>query len=110
MRLSHHPEYQPGPFSCRRHRDRRRINPTSAKCWSTIDSPKEVVVIEADTKGARLIIPWRAAKGQAIKVSYGNHLGLYRTENARIAWTQELGNSGKTIVGLYYETWNTNAA
>ena len=66
-------------------------------------------MIEADTKGARLIIPWSAKQGDALIVSYANRLGLYRTEKARIAWTQTL-ESGKTIAGIYYETAQGRAA
>lgn len=110
MKLSHYPGYEPGPFSCRRQADRRKINPASATCWSASTTPEKAVVIEADTKGARLILPWKAVRGQSISVSYGNEMGLYRTERAKIAWTQELGSSGRTIVGLYYESRHSNAA
>jgi len=60
------------------------------------------VVIEVDTKGARLIFPWRVVQGQEVSVSFSNGVGLYRTERARIAWTQDMDASGKTIAGLYY--------
>lgn len=95
-------EYQAGPFSCRRRGERRKVKPAGAKCWSKKKQPSQVVVIEADTKGARLILPWPVSKGQDITVSFSNNLGLYRTEHARIAWTQKLDSSGRTIVGLYY--------
>lgn len=95
--------FKVGPFSCRRKTDRRRIHPKSATCWSEGKRPHEAVIIEADTKGARLVIPWPIDSGQSLKVSYGNRLGLYRTEEARIAWAQPLGTTGQTIVGLYYE-------
>ncbi len=109
MNLSRHRGYEPGPFSCRRRANRRRINPVSATCWSDAKSPSPVTVIEADTKGARIVLPWKVAKGDTIAVSYGNQLGLYRTEKAKIAWTQQL-DTGKTIVGLYYESACANAA
>ena len=66
-------------------------------------------MIEADTKGARVVLPWKVSKGDTIAVSYGNRLGLYRTEKAKIAWAQQL-DTGKTIVGLYYESACVNAA
>src|SRR5690606_16846802 len=109
MKLPYYRGYEPGPFSCRRRTDRRRIHPASATCWADHKSPSTATVIEADTKGGRLIIPWNAATGDTIRVSYGNHLGLYRTEKARIAWTQRL-ESGKTIAGIYYESAYSNAA
>lgn len=60
------------------------------------------MVIEADTKGARLLLPWKVERGQEITVSFSNELGLYRTERAKIAWTQKMDTSGKTIAGLFY--------
>lgn len=109
MKLTHSRGYKPGPFSCRRHKARRRINPVSATCWSEKNSPLRATVIEADTKGARLILPWITEQGETLSVSYGNRLGLYRTEKARIAWAQRL-ESGKTIAGIYYESEQTAAA
>jgi hypothetical protein len=109
MRLTHNRGYAPGPFSCRRRTNRRKIDPVSATCWATTKSPNQATVIEADTKGARIIIPWSAKRGDAINVSYANRIGLYRTEKARIAWTQTL-ESGRTIAGIYYETTQGVAA
>ena len=109
MNMSRYRGYEPGPFSCRRRANRRRINPVSATCWTDAKSPSPATVIEADTKGARIVLPWKVTKGDTIAVSYGNHLGLYRTEKAKIAWTQQL-DTGKTIVGLYYESACANAA
>jgi hypothetical protein len=109
MKLAHHRGYAPGPFSCRRRTHRRKIEPVSATCWAKTKTPSKATVIEADTKGARIILPWSAKRGDALKVSYANRLGLYRTEKARIAWTQTL-ESGKTIAGIYYETAQGKAA
>lgn len=94
--------YEPGPFSCRREKRRRRINPAGVTCWSDSDSPTKAVAIEVDTKGARIIFPWRVEQGQDVTVSFSNKLGLHRTERARIAWIQELDRSGRTVAGLYY--------
>lgn len=93
---------EPGPFSCRRRGNRRKVFPTGATCWSDKNAPEKAVVIEADTKGARLILPWPVKQGQDIHVSFANQLGLYRTERARIAWTEDLGQAGRTVAGLYY--------
>ncbi|MFA5506890.1 MAG: hypothetical protein WC314_03200 [Vulcanimicrobiota bacterium] len=108
MKLSYR-GYEPGPFSCRRRTDRHRIHPVSATCWTEGKAPRAATVIEADTKGGRLIIPWNASTGDTLKISYGNQLGLYRTEKARVAWTQRL-ESGKTIAGIYYESADSHAA
>ncbi len=94
--------YEPGPFSCRRRSSRRRVIPEGATCWSESTSPSKAVVIEADTKGARLVFPWKVREGQDVMVSFSNKLGLHRTERARIAWTQQIDSSGRTIAGLYY--------
>ena len=110
MRTEINREKEPGPFSDRRRVRRRKVNPSGAICWSQADSPSKAVVIEADTKGARLILPWSVKKGQNITVSFANSLGLHRTEKARIAWTQELDSSGQTIVGLYYTPGMSRAA
>lgn len=94
-------EYEPGPYSCRRRGDRSKIVPSGVKCWSDKNSPQEVVLIEADTQGARVMLPWAAYKNQIVSVSFCNSLGMHRTEKARVAWVQELGGK-KVIVGLSY--------
>lgn len=103
-------DYEPGPLSCRRRGDRYKIQPASVTCWSSHDRPGNAVLIEADTKGARLILPFEAYENQVVNVSFANSLGLYRTEKARIAWTQELDSSGRMIVGLSYLARNLQAA
>lgn len=110
MKTEAYRETEPGPFSDRRRNKRRKVSPSGATCWSGSDSPSKAVVIEADTKGARLILPWTVQRGQDITVSFANSLGLHRTEKAKIAWTQPLDSSGQTIVGLYYTTALARAA
>jgi hypothetical protein len=102
--------YEPGPFSCRRRTSRRKVQPAGVKCWSHSKSPSDASAIEVDTKGARLIFPWRVRQGETVTVSFCNGMGLYRTEQARIAWTQEIDSSGRTIAGLYYEPRRVQAA
>lgn len=90
-------------FACRREDLRRAIRPEEAVCWTQFDSPHQAVVIEADTRGARLVLPWPVEKDEQIAVSLCNSLGLYRTEKAKVAWTHRLERSGRTVVGLYFE-------
>lgn len=68
------------------------------------------MLIEADTKGARLLLPWAVEQGQEITVSFSNEIGLHRTERARIAWVQRVDTAGRTIAGLYYCGWQRQAA
>lgn len=91
--------------ACRRILKRNKIGiaPETAYCWTGSDSRKRAVVIEADRKGARLVLPWPVAADEEICVSFGNALGLFRTEKARVAWARPLENSGHSVVGLYYE-------
>ena len=89
-------------FICRRHRKRKQVQTAETVCWTNFESPEKAVVIEADRRGARLILPWPVEKDEQIAVSFSNDVGLYRTEKARVAWTQTLETSGKTVVGLCY--------
>lgn len=102
--------YQPGPFSCRRRGDRKKVYPSGVTCWTGSTSPSKAVLIEADTKGARLLLPWAVEQGQEITVSFSNEIGLHRTERARIAWVQRVDTAGRTIAGLYYCGWQRQAA
>lgn len=90
--------------ACRRiqKRNKHGITPKSAYCWTASDRRERAVVIEADRKGARLVLPWSVTPDEEICVSFGNALGLFRTEKARVAWARPLENSGHSVVGLYY--------
>lgn len=82
---------------------RQKIQPAAITCWSHVDRPSQVPVIEADVRGARLMLPWDVAPGQQIAVSVGNAVGLYETRRARIVWTQKLETTGRVIAGVAFD-------
>ena len=88
---------------CRRRREREKLNPTKVRCWSHVESPTEVVCIEVDRRGGRLVLPWHSVPGEHVRVSICNHLGEYCTTRARVVWTQNLPNSSKVIAGLCFD-------
>jgi len=61
-----------------------------------------VAAIEADTHGARLMLPWNVQAGENIIVSVANEVGLYQTQVARVAWTERLEVTGRVIAGVEF--------
>ncbi len=85
---------------CRREGVREKHIPTAVTCWSEYDSPTKVAAIEADSKGARLMLPWPVAPGEQITVSIADELGHYQTHTAKIVWTQALQSTGRVVAGV----------
>ncbi len=88
---------------CRRRREREKLNPCKVRCWSYARAPREVVSIEVDRRGARLVLPWNSVPGEHVRVSLANAFGEYQTTRARVVWTQRLPNSTKVIAGLCFD-------
>lgn len=82
---------------------RQRIQPRSITCWSPVDAPARVAAIEADNKGARLMLPWAVQAGETIAVAVGDDLGQFQTRMARVVWTQTLELTGKVVAGVAFE-------
>ncbi len=87
---------------CRRDGTREKLCPASVTCWSEYDAPTKVAAIEADSKGARLMLPWPVAPGEQITVSLADELGLYQTHIARVVWTQSLQTTGRVVAGVAF--------
>lgn len=88
--------------ACRRMHDRAKINFTHITAWSSCDPVKTVSAIEADTHGARLMVPWNIQKGEKLVVSVANEVGLYQTQVARVAWTQQMEYTNRVICGVEF--------
>lgn len=88
--------------ACRRNRDRLKIAATHVTAWSACDEVRAVPAIEADTHGARLMLPWNVQPGESIVVSVANEVGLYQTQLARVAWTERFEHTGRTIAGVEF--------
>lgn len=89
--------------TCRRDKLRQRILPATVTCWSPFDAPARAAAIEADSKGARLMLPWPVSPGETISVALGNEVGLFETRNARVVWTQPLQLTGKVVAGVAFD-------
>lgn len=87
---------------CRRYSVREKLCPSSVTCWSRFDAPIKVAAIEADTQGARLMLPWSVAPGEEITVSLADDLGFYQTHTARVVWTQALPTTGRVVAGVAF--------
>jgi hypothetical protein len=72
-------------------------------CWSVYDAPTRAAAIEADSKGARLMLPWPVSPGETISVALGNEVGMFETRNARVVWTQTLELTGKVVAGVAFD-------
>lgn len=88
--------------ACRRTIDRAKFRPSHITCWSEVDRVQTVSAIEADSRGARLMLPWNVQTGERIVVSVANEVGLYQTQLARVAWTERLELTGKVIAGVEF--------
>ncbi len=87
---------------CRRDGVREKLAPVSITCWSQFDAPTKVAAIEADSKGARLMLPWSVSPGENITVSLADELGQYQTHIARVVWTQPLQLTGRVVAGVAF--------
>lgn len=88
---------------CRRDNLREKLRPASVTCWSAYDAPARAAAIEADTKGARLMLPWHVNAGEVISVALGNEVGMFETRKARVVWTQVLELTGKVVAGVAFD-------
>ena len=88
--------------ACRRNSNRLKLVPSRVTAWSACDSVADVAAIEADTHGARLMLPWNVQAGESIVVSVANEIGHYQTQIARVAWTERLELTGRTIAGVEF--------
>ena len=95
---------------CRRERRRTKVYPREVKCWDAGATIREVTLIEADTLGARAVLPWNLRAGDQLTISFKNKLGQFRTRTARIAWTQAMTSAPKVIAGLAFDEDLTSAA
>lgn len=89
--------------TCRREGLREKVRPASITCWSAYDAPARAAAIEADSKGARLMLPWHVNTGETISVAMGNEVGLFETRKARVVWTQTLEVTGKVVAGVAFD-------
>ncbi len=89
--------------TCRRVTRRQKLRPTSVTCWSIYDAPAKAAVIEADVKGARVMLPWNVMPGETISISLGNEVGLFQTRTAQVVWTQPLEVTGKVVAGIAFD-------
>ena len=87
---------------CRREQRRQQICPSSVTCWKGHQNPVNVSVIEMDTRGGRVVLPWVAVAGEWIHISIQDKMGYFRTTSARVVWSQRLPNTSRVIVGLCF--------
>jgi hypothetical protein len=88
---------------CRRRQQRRKVHAVNVKCWSAVQAPVCVTVIEADIKGARLMFPFHVCQNEHVKVSFEDDMGLHQTRVARVAWTQVLASGSKVVAGVAFD-------
>lgn len=88
---------------CRRRQQREKVHAVHVTSWNARQSPVTVTVIEADVKGARLMFPFPVSQNDKVAVSFQDDLGQHQTREARVAWTQKLENSGKTVAGVAFD-------
>ena len=88
---------------CRRTSPRRRLRPARVVCWSSRTQPQTVTVVEADNRGARLVLPFKVRVGEFINACFSDELGLHQSRRARVAWTHRLECAGRLMVGLCFD-------
>ncbi len=95
----------PLPFRAlsRRLSERRRLGAAAVHCWSRNIAPCEVSIIEADDRGARLLLPRQTRPGEVISVSFSDGLGHYRTVKARVCWVHPMQWTQRVVAGLAFE-------
>lgn len=111
MRIHTHIQFekQVAPY-CRRGKVRSRLSPIQVTCWSAIAEPRRVTVVEADTRGARLVLSFEAKIGEVLRVCFDDSLGMHQTRRARVAWTHRLESANRLMVGLAFEEEMAHAA
>ena len=90
-------------MACRREANRRRIRPRSLSCWNQFQALEFATLIEADTKGARAVLPRTVQTGDQLSVSFQDNLGQFLTRTARVAWTEYMESARRVIAGLAFE-------
>lgn len=88
---------------CRRQADRVKVRPSQAFCRRVDGPSRQVSIVEVDTRGARLVLPFRVMTDEVISVTFTDSLGRYQTRRARVAWTESLGFAGQVMIGLCFE-------
>lgn len=88
---------------CRRQRARAKFQPSRVTCWSATAQPRAATVVEADARGARLVLAFEARVGEIVRVSFADAVGLHQTRRARVAWTYRLESANRLMVGLAFE-------
>lgn len=88
---------------CRRLSLRQRLYPTQVTCWSASVRPRTVALVEADSRGARLVLSFKVRIGESIRTSFFDELGQCQTRCARVAWTHRLESAGRLMVGLAFD-------
>lgn len=88
---------------CRRGRSRTPVHPASVVAWQESGKPVSAATIEADVRGARLLLPWKVQRGDTVIVSFANSLGIHQTRKAKIAWSEPLQNSSRFVAGMAFD-------
>ena len=88
---------------CRRLSSRQRLYPKQVTCWSSSTQPRTVALVEADNRGARLILSFKVRIGDSIRTCFSDELGFHQTRCARVAWTHRLESAGRLMVGLAFD-------
>ena len=88
---------------CRREETREKWSTGEVTFWSKRSSrPSRVSAIEADARGARLLLPSEVTVGDFIHVCFADEVGQYQSFEARVVWTHGLAVSGKQIAGVMF--------
>lgn len=88
---------------CRRQKVRDRLAPARVTCWSATANPRPAAVVEADARGARLVLAFDAKIGETVQVCFDDALGMHQTRCARVAWTYRLEMANRLMVGLAFD-------
>lgn len=89
--------------ACRREDSRQRWSCGAVTFWSDRDPrPCTIAAIEADTRGARLLLPDDVREGHVISVSFTDEVGHHRSLRARVVWTNDLRVGGRAIAGVMF--------
>lgn len=88
---------------CRRQKSRVRLAPSRVTCWGAYVQPRAATVVEADLRGARLVISFEAKVGETVRVCFADELGMHQTRQARVAWTHRLESANRLMVGLAFD-------
>lgn len=88
---------------CRRDSLRKRLSHCKITCWSEGRRQKETAAVEVDSRGARLLVPFKAKVGETVSVSFTDRLGLSQTRRARVAWVLDIEVSSKVMAGLAFD-------